>query len=142
SSWRVCALHGVECAAQAPDVLLCRRVPHLVPTVDEAGAAGVLAESGSGLRFRHPLIHAALYEEMPVAVRVARHRDAGRVLAEADAPADRVARQLLRALGGPGSTTEPLDGWMLRWLARTADLLVAQAPQAAAGPLRRALATS
>src|SRR6185437_10216520 len=55
-----------------------------------------------GLGFRNPLIRAALYEEMPAAVRAAWHRDAGRALAEAGAPADRVARQLLRAVGGPG----------------------------------------
>src|SRR6185437_1862787 len=55
-----------------------------------------------GLGFRHPLIRAALYEEMPAAVRAAWHRDAGRAMAEAGAPADQVARQLLRAVGGPG----------------------------------------
>jgi len=65
----------------------------------------VLAESGRGLWFRHPLIRAALYEEMPAAVRAAWHRDAGRALAEAGAPADRVARQLLRAVGGPGGAS-------------------------------------
>ena len=74
----------------------------LIPAVDEACAAGVLAESGSGLGFRHPLIRAALYDEMPAPVRAAWHRDAGRALAEAGAPADRVARQMLRAVGGPG----------------------------------------
>ena len=78
-------------------------VADLVPAVDEARAAGVLAESGSGLGFRHPLIRAALYEEMPVPVRAAWHRDAGRALAEAGAPADRVARQLLRAVDGPAA---------------------------------------
>lgn len=39
--------------------------------VDEAGAAGVLAESGHGLGFRHPLIRAAPYDEMPAPVRAA-----------------------------------------------------------------------
>ncbi len=74
-----------------------RSVVELVPALDEARAAGVLAESGTGMGFRHPLIRAALYEEMPVPVRAAWHRDAGRALAEAGAPADRVARQLLQA---------------------------------------------
>ena len=75
-------------------------------------------------------------------VRAAWHRDAGRALAEAGAPADRVARQLLRALGGPGGPRDPIDGWMLNWLARTADLLVGQAPQVAVELLRRAVAGS
>ena len=40
-------------------------VADLVRAIDEARAAGVLAESGNGLGFRHPLIRAALYDEMP-----------------------------------------------------------------------------
>ena len=65
-------------------------------------AAGVLAESGNGLGFRHPLIRAALYDEIPAPLRAAWHRDVGRALAEAGAPTDRVARQLLRAADGSG----------------------------------------
>src|SRR5260370_38286504 len=77
---------------------------------------------------------------MPATVRAAWHRDAGRALAEAGAPPDRVARQLLRAAaGGPAG---PADDWMLDWLARTADLLVGQAPGVAAALLTRAVASS
>ena len=79
---------------------------------------------------------------MPAPVRAAWHRDAGRALAEAGAPADRVARQMLRAVGGPGGPAEPMDEWMLDWLARTADLLVGQAPGVAAELLTRAVASS
>ena len=93
------------------------------------------------MAFRHPLIRAALYEEMPAPVRAAWHRDAGHALAEAGAPADRVARQLLRAVGGPGAVAGPMDEWMLSWLTRTADLLVGQAPQVAAELLREAVAS-
>ena len=139
---RAAALLGVDFAVPDLAVVLGRGVADLVPAVDEARAAGVLAESGTGLGFRHPLIRTALYEEIPVPVRAAWHRDAGRALAEAGAPADRVARQLLRALGGPGGPREPMDEWMLSWLARTADLLVGQAPQVAAELLRRAVASS
>ena len=116
----------------------------LIPAVDEACAVGVLAESGHGLGFRHPLIRAALYDDMPAPVRAAWHRDAGRALAAAGAPADRVARQMLRAVGGPtpAIATEPVDEWMLDWLARTADPLVAQAPGVAAELLTRAVASS
>src|SRR5215467_3900558 len=74
-------------------------VADLIPAVDDACAAGVLAGSGSTLGFRHPLIRSALYEEIPLPVRAAWHRDAGRALAEAGAPADRVAQQLLLAVG-------------------------------------------
>jgi DNA-binding CsgD family transcriptional regulator/tetratricopeptide (TPR) repeat protein len=139
---RAAALLGVDFAVPDLGIVLGRGVADLIPAVDEACAAGVLAESGNGLGFRHPLIRAALYEEMPVPIRAAWHRDAGRALAEAGAPADRVARQLLRAVGGPGGAPEPMDEWMLSWLARTAELLVGQAPQVAAELLRRAVASS
>ena len=129
---RAAALLGVEFAVPDLATVLGRSVVDLIPAVDEARAAGVLAESGSTLGFRHPLIRAALYEEIPAPVRAAWHREAGRALAEAGAPADRVARQLLQAVREPADTAEPMDEWILRWLERTAPLLVGQAPRAAA----------
>ena len=139
---RAAALLGVDFAVPDLATVLSRGVADLVLAVDEACAAGVLAESGHGLGFRHPLIRAALYDEIPAPVRAAWHRDAARALAEAGAPADRVARQLLSAVGGSGGTTDPMDEWILAWLARTAELLVGQAPRAAAGLLRHAVASS
>ena len=139
---RAAALLGTEFAVIDLAIVLGRGVADLIPAVDEACAVGVLAESGHGLGFRHPLIRAALYDEMPAPVRAAWHRDAGRALAEAGAPPDRVARQMLRAVGGPGDAIEPVDEWMLSWLARTADPLVGQAPGVAAELLTRAVAGS
>jgi DNA-binding CsgD family transcriptional regulator/tetratricopeptide (TPR) repeat protein len=139
---RAAALLGVDFAVPDLAIVLDRSVADLIPAVDEACAVGVLAESGHGLGFRHPLIRTALYDEMPAPVRAAWHRDAGRALAEASAPADRVARQLLRAVEGGGGTTEPVGDWMLDWLARTADLLVSQAPGVAAELLERAVGSS
>jgi tetratricopeptide (TPR) repeat protein len=139
---RVAALLGVGFTVTDLAIILNRTVADLVRAIDDARAAGVLAESGHGLEFRHPLIRAALYDEMPAPVRAAWHRDAGRALAEAGAPADRVARQILRAIAGAGDRPEPMDNWMLNWLADAADLLVGQAPQVAAELLRRAVASS
>ena len=139
---RAAALLGAEFAVPDLAIVLDRGVADLIPAVDEACAVGVLVESGRGLGFRHPLIRAALYDEMPAPVRAAWHRDAGRALAEAGAPPDRVARQVLRAVGGPGDATEPMDEWMLDWLARIADPLVGQAPGVAAELLSRAFASS
>ena len=136
------ALLGTGFAVTDLAIVLGRNVADLVPVVDEACAVGVLAESGHGLGFRHPLIREALYEKMSAPVRAAWHRDAGRALAAAGAPADRVARQMLRATGGPGGAAEPVDKWMLDWLARTADQLVGQAPGVAAELLTRAIAGS
>jgi DNA-binding CsgD family transcriptional regulator len=75
-------------------------------------------------------------------MRAAWHREAGRALAGAGAPADRVARQLLAAVGGSAGHAEPMDEWILHWLDRTAALLVGQAPRAAAELLRYAVAGS
>ena len=136
------ALLGVDFAVPDLATVLGRGVAELIPAVDEALAAGVLAESGNGLAFRHPMIRAALYDVIPEPVRAAWHRDAGRALAEVGAPADRVARQLLRAVDLPGGAAEPMDPWMLSWLDRTAELLVGQAPGVAAELLRQAVAGS
>ena len=139
---RAAALLGVEFAVTDLAIILDRGVADLLRAIDEARAAGVLAETGNGLGFRHPLIRAALYDEMPAPVRAAWHRDAGRALAAAGAQADRVARQLLQAVAGPGRPAEAMDEWMLDWLAGAADLLVGQAPQVAAELLGRAVAIS
>jgi DNA-binding CsgD family transcriptional regulator/tetratricopeptide (TPR) repeat protein len=137
---RAAALLGVDFAVRDLAIVLGRGVADVVPAIDEARAAGVLAESGYGLGFRHPLIRAALYDEIAAPVRAAWHRDAGRALAEAGAPVDRVARQLLRAVDDDGPSG-PMDAWVLGWLARTADLLVGHAPRVAAELLRRAVAS-
>ena len=139
---RAAALLGTDFAVPDLAIVLGRGVADLIPAVDEACAVGVLAESGHSLGFRHPLIRTALYDDMPAPVRAAWHRDAGRALAAAGAPADRVARQMLRALGGSGDATEPVDEWMLDWLAHTAGPLVAHAPGVAAELLGRAVASS
>jgi DNA-binding CsgD family transcriptional regulator/tetratricopeptide (TPR) repeat protein len=137
---RAAALLGVEFAVSDLATVLGRGVVDLIPAVDEARAAGVLAESGSTLGFRHPMIRSALYEEIPAPVRAAWHREAGRALAHEGAPADRVARQLLQAVREPADGTEPMDEWILRWLYTAAPLLVGQAPRAAAELLGCALA--
>jgi DNA-binding CsgD family transcriptional regulator/tetratricopeptide (TPR) repeat protein len=136
------ALLGVDFAVPDLATVLGRGVAELVPAIDGACAAGVLTESGSGLGFRHPLIRAALYDVMPLPVRAAWHRDAGRALAEAGAPADRVARQLLGAIDASGGAAEPMDAWILNWLGDSAEVLVSQAPQVAAELLRQAVASS
>jgi DNA-binding CsgD family transcriptional regulator/tetratricopeptide (TPR) repeat protein len=136
---KAAALLGMEFAVPDLAVVLGWGVADLIAPVDEACAAGVLAESGSGLGFRHPLIRAALYEEIPAPLRAAWHRDVGRALAEAGAPPDRVARQLLQAVDGPGDAPGPMDDWVLDWLTQTADPLVHQAPRVAAELLTRAM---
>jgi DNA-binding CsgD family transcriptional regulator len=136
---RAAALLGVD--FEVPDLatVLGRRVGELVPALAEARAAGVLTESGAKLGFRHPLIRAALYDEVPAPVRAAWHGEAARALATAGASPDRVARQLLPALDGASGS---MAGWIPDWLSGTAPLLVGQAPRAAAELLREAVMRS
>jgi DNA-binding CsgD family transcriptional regulator len=85
------------------------------------------------LRFAHPLVRAAIYNETPPAERALAHTRAARLLAEHGATVDRVAGHLLD--GEPGG-----DAWTVerfREAARTA--LGRGAPKLAARYLRRAL---
>jgi predicted ATPase len=75
---RAAALLGTDFAVADLSIVLGRPVTDLLPAIDEACAAGVLAESGGGLGFRHPLIRAALYDGMPTSLRAAWHCGAGR----------------------------------------------------------------
>lgn len=68
--------------------------------------AGVLKEDGAGLAFSHELVREALYEDMPRAVRRARHREAARLLAAAGVRSDRVAEHWWPA---------PTPGTCRRW---------------------------
>ena len=111
---RAAALLGVDFAVPDLATVLHRNVTDLVPALGEAQAAGVFAESGTKLGFRHPMIRAALYEEIPAPVRAAWHGEAARALATSGASADRVARQLLPALDG---SSGPMEKWIADWLA-------------------------
>jgi DNA-binding CsgD family transcriptional regulator len=94
--------------------------------------AGVVAEAGSRLGFRHGLIRQVLYEGIPASVREALHLQAARSLAGAGASAERVAAQLVAAPEAGGE-------WLWDWLAGQAGVLAYRAPQVAAQLLRRAL---
>jgi DNA-binding CsgD family transcriptional regulator len=93
-------------------------------------AAGVLAESGERLAFRHGLIRQALYEGVPPAVRSGLHRHAAQALAGAGAGIEQVAEQLLAADHGA-------DAWAAQWVADAAPTLIHRAPQVAVELLER-----
>ncbi|HEU4423042.1 MAG TPA: AAA family ATPase [Pilimelia sp.] len=133
------ALLGVDFSVSELAAVSGSPTSDLLPALEEALVVGVLRENGPELAFRHPMIHAVLYEEIPPAVRAAWHRDAGRALAEAGAAAPRVARQLLPTLDGPKESTT-VDEWIVRWLCEVSQQLVGQAPDAAIPLLRAAVA--
>jgi predicted ATPase/DNA-binding CsgD family transcriptional regulator len=90
-----------------------RRPVQLITELQEAISSGLVEEpSGERLAFRHDLFRQALYEDMPVALRTALHRDAGRALATMGASVIRVAEQL--------SIGDPYGVQTLEWLWRAA----------------------
>jgi DNA-binding CsgD family transcriptional regulator/tetratricopeptide (TPR) repeat protein len=135
---RAAALLGAEFSVADLGVVVGRSAVELAGPVAEAAAAGVLAESGPRLAFRHVLIRQALYEGMPVGVRLALHAQAARGLAAAGATVERVAEQLLAAITAV-DPSPPLDGWALDWLSGPGRALAHRTPQVAAELLDRAL---
>ncbi len=129
---RTAALLGGKFTVTDLAVLLRRPVSELAAGLQEAVAARILVGSGSELAFRHQLIHQALYESMPTALRTALHAEAARELAATGTDALSVAQQLFAA-------RQPGEGWARAWLIQTAPTLTTQAPQLAADLLRREL---
>ena len=92
----------------------------------------VVEDDGIHLRFRHDLIRDAIYEDLPLSVRHALHREAGQRLARVHAPARQVAEHLARG-AGPG------DAEAIRWLTRAAREAAMTSPDVAADLLARAI---
>jgi DNA-binding CsgD family transcriptional regulator len=112
-----------------------RRPSELLDALLEARRAGVIEEGGELLRFRHDLVREALYDDLPVSARRALHRDAGRLLAAAGAPALQVAEQLSFGL-------EPGDAEAIRWISRAARESAVRAPRLAVELFERAIAVA
>src|SRR5215468_2032008 len=93
-----------------------RRPPQLMAQLQEAVSTGLVEESGENLAFRHDLFRQVLYEDLPVAVRIALHREAGRALVAVGATVTRIAEQLL--IGDPQGT-QTID-WLCRAARETA----------------------
>jgi DNA-binding CsgD family transcriptional regulator len=104
-----------------------------------ADAAGLLADveilrAGSPLRFVHPIVRKAIYNDVPLADRWRAHAEAARLLEADRAPEDQVAAHLLH-------THPASDPWVVDTLRRAAKKAVRQGtPTAAIRYLRRALA--
>ncbi len=100
---------------------------------DELAAAGIL-EPGRPLRFAHPIVRAAVEEDLPAGRRAALHAAAALGLADAGTSELRIAGHLL-------ATDPTADGWVVDSLRTAAAMAVANgAPDSAVAYLRRALA--
>jgi DNA-binding CsgD family transcriptional regulator/tetratricopeptide (TPR) repeat protein len=135
---RAAALLGIEFSITDLAALLGRPASELAPMVYEAMQAGVLAESGVRLAFRHPLIRQVLHDGIPPALRSALHHQAARGLAGTGAAPERVAQHLLGALAEIDEA-RAVDFWALDWLAGHGPELAHRSPKVAAELLGEAV---
>lgn len=106
---RLGAVLGQSFSAAELSVLSGKPGVELVPPIEEAISAGVLRERDNRLYFHHELIYQTLYEDIPLSLRTALHREMGFRLARQGAPARQVAEHLARG-------AEPGDWEAARWL--------------------------
>ena len=104
----------------------------LSAVLDDAILAGVLADDGDRLCFRHDVIREALYADLSSGIRAGLHREAGHRLAAAGAPALQVAEQLVRG-------ADKGDVAAVAWLTRAAQDAAPTSPGVAADLLDRAI---
>ncbi len=109
-----------------------RSVGDLSTILSSAMAAGALEDDQTGLRFRHDLIHEAVYRDIPAGVRTSLHREAGGRLADVGAPARTVAEHLSRG-------AQPGDDTAIEWLVRAAREDASRFPETGAELFGRAL---
>ncbi|MDQ7810906.1 BTAD domain-containing putative transcriptional regulator [Amycolatopsis sp. A133] len=103
--------------------------------LSEVAALGLVVRTRGKLAFRHPVVREALYARTPAAFRLALHRQLAEALADAGAPVERVAFQLLAA-------PLPVDKWQCEWLTREVYRLAARSPLSAMRLLQRVTAAN
>jgi DNA-binding CsgD family transcriptional regulator len=129
---RWAAVLGAEFTVTDLSLVSGRPAGDLAGVLELALAAGIVAEAGPQLGFRHALIRQVLYEQIPPVSRDGLHLAAARVLAGAGAAPEVVAAQLL-------AVPQVGEDWVWAWLAEAVGLLGYRAPQVAARLLRRAV---
>lgn len=151
---RRAAVLGQEFSVSDLEVLTGRPAGELMGTIASAQAAGVVAEAGLRMAFRHGLIRQVLFEQIPAVFRADLHRQAAQALATAGVAPERVAAQLIAVPAeqagaaefgpsGDGSAPSPagaLQPWLLEWLPRVLPVLLYRAPQVTTDLLRSVLA--
>lgn len=103
------------------------------PAAADSLAAAEILVPGQPLRFVHPIVRSAIYEEMPAGERGRGHLRIARLLSDEDAPPGRAAAHLLRAERGG-------ERWVVELLVHAAEQALASGvPRTAADYLCRAL---
>jgi hypothetical protein len=131
---RAVAVLGDGCAPGAAAALADLTEAEAVRAAAGLAAADVLADAGTELRFRHPVVRAAVADRIPAAERAAAHGRAARLLAARGAPAAVIAGHLRAA----PPDADPRAVEHLR--AAAAQARAQGLPEVAAAHLARALA--
>jgi len=131
---RLAALLNTEFDVRELATVTQRPAVELLAAVEDAVAAGTLAEVGERLAFRHELIRQVLRDETATPLRVALHAQFARALALSGADIDAVARHLLTGTG-------KVERWAARWLAELPEPALFAVPEVAAELLSRVIHT-
>jgi len=126
---------GVSFAADDLALLAQRPVSSLVAALRSAQLAGVLAERGERLSFRHELVRDALYNDLPLTVRRGLHAEFASALAAAGRPPGQAADHVIRAAAQG-------DERAVASIVSVARDLVGRAPGPAAGMYQHAIELS
>jgi len=121
---RAAAVLGAEFSPRELAVLLTWPSQGLAVLLDEIIEAGLLHGDGNLLRFSDEQLRRELYEAIPVALRMALHRYAAKILDSLSAAPERVARQLLAA-------GDEVERWEADWLVEHAPAIYMREPETA-----------
>lgn len=114
---KIAAVLGREFSVAELSMVTGRSAVTLLPELEGALRAGLLAESPAGLAFRHELMREAIYHDLTPALRQGLHREVARVLTAAGVPVCRVADHLF--LGASAADPEA-RGWLRQAAAEAA----------------------
>lgn len=128
---RPASVLGSAFTVESLSIMTGRSAVDLVSSLHPAIAAGLVTGAGERLAFRHDLIRAAVYEDLPLAVRKALHLEAARRLIAAGVPVGEVAQHV--SLGAA-----QCDEQAAHWLHHAARQAVFLAPTLAADLYQRA----
>ncbi len=129
---RVAAVLGSPFSLDDLAVVLAAPASGLLRALEEPMRAKLVHEVGDRLAFRHELVRAAIYHDLPQAARKALHLQAARRLAAACRTVSQVATHFSRG-------ASPGDAEAVGWLQRAARDAVSRAPQVAVELLDEAL---
>ncbi len=91
---RMASIVGSSFAIDDLALLVGRPTEELFASLEPAIRAGFVSDAGDKLAFRHDLVRAAIYEDIPLAMRKTQHRRLARSMAEGGRPITKIATHM------------------------------------------------